>query len=98
MIVPGRYTVQLNVDGHIQEHAVTITMDPRVSTSAAGLREQYAVTSRLAIHASILNALNSQPPIDLTTYGAADDLAYNPAMHQAGAIGRFYNLGASYTF
>ncbi len=62
------------------------------------LYAQYAVTSRLAIHASILNALNSQPPIDLTTYGAADDLAYNPAMHQAGAIGRFYNLGASYTF
>ena len=41
---------------------------------------------------------DSQPPVDLETYGASGNDPYNPAMHQAGAIGRFYNLGASYTF
>jgi iron complex outermembrane receptor protein len=36
--------------------------------------------------------------VDLTTYGAAANLSYNPAMHQAGAVGRFFNLGATYTW
>ena len=48
LVVPGRYTVQLDVDGHVQERTVTVALDPRVSMSAAALREQYTVTHQLA--------------------------------------------------
>src|SRR5207302_1409746 len=62
------------------------------------LYAQYAFSKHLSVHAAILNVFDSQPPVDLETYGASGNDPYNPAMHQAGAIGRFYNLGASYTF
>jgi iron complex outermembrane recepter protein len=59
---------------------------------------QYAWSKSLTFHASILNVFGSTPPVDLQTYGASGGDAYNPAMHQAGAIGRFYNVGAIFTF
>jgi iron complex outermembrane receptor protein len=59
---------------------------------------QYALTKRFSVHASVLNLLGTEPPVDLTTYGASANLSYNPAMHQAGAVGRFFNLGATYTW
>jgi iron complex outermembrane receptor protein len=59
---------------------------------------QYAFTKNFSMHAAILNVLGTDPPVDLTTYGAAGNAPYNPAMHQAGAVGRFFNLGATYTF
>jgi iron complex outermembrane receptor protein len=68
------------------------------SFTTVDLYGQYKLTDKFNVHASILNVLGAEPPIDLTTYGAADDLAYNPAMHQAGAVGRFFNLGVTYTF
>ena len=51
------------------------------------------------MHGSILNVFGTQPPVDLQTYGAAfGNALYNPAMAQAGAVGRFFNVGATYTF
>ena len=41
---------------------------------------------------------NAQPPLDLATYGGGGGAAYDPAMHRAGAVGRFYLLGATYRF
>jgi len=58
----------------------------------------YAFTKNFSMHASALNVFGTQPPVDLNTYGASGNDPYNPAMHQAGAVGRFFNLGATYTF
>jgi iron complex outermembrane receptor protein len=62
------------------------------------LYAQYAFTKSFSVHGSVLNLLGTDPPLDMTTYGAAGNIPYNPAMHQAGAVGRFFNLGATYTF
>jgi iron complex outermembrane receptor protein len=56
------------------------------------------------IHGSVLNMFNRQPPVDLQTYGGttvgvpATQLPYNPSLHQIGAVGRFFNFGATYHF
>jgi iron complex outermembrane receptor protein len=47
------------------------------------------------VHASIDNVLDREPPTDLQTYAAP---GYNPSLHMAGAIGRFFNLGVRYVF
>ena len=62
------------------------------------LYAQYAFSKNFTVHASILNVLGTDPPVDLNTYGASGNDPYNPAMHQAGAVGRFFNVGATYTF
>jgi iron complex outermembrane receptor protein len=62
------------------------------------LYAKYAFTKNFDVHASVLNVFNEAPPLDLTTYGAPANLAYNPAMHQAGAVGRYFNVGATYSW
>lgn len=47
------------------------------------------------ISGSVQNALNKMAPFDPYTYGGTN---YNPAFHQSGAVGRFYTLGAKYSF
>jgi iron complex outermembrane recepter protein len=59
---------------------------------------RYDFSKNLSVHGSILNVFGQPPPIDLTTYGASGNDPYNPAMAQAGAVGRFFNIGATYTF
>jgi iron complex outermembrane recepter protein len=60
---------------------------------------QYKVNKNLTLRASVLNAFDRQPPIDVATYGNANNLtAYNATLHQAGAVGRFFSIGANYTF
>jgi iron complex outermembrane receptor protein len=50
------------------------------------------------VHGAVLNLFGESPPLDIQTYGVANGAAYNPAMHQAGAVGRFFNIGATYSF
>jgi iron complex outermembrane recepter protein len=57
----------------------------------------YKIGDHLTVHASMLNVFNQQPPLDYNTYGGGN-LPYNPSMHQAGAVGRFVNIGARYEF
>jgi iron complex outermembrane receptor protein len=59
---------------------------------------RYAFTKNFDVHASVLNLFGQAPPVDLQTYGASGNDPYNPAMHQAGAVGRFFNVGATFTF
>jgi photosystem II stability/assembly factor-like uncharacterized protein len=40
-VLPGKYIVKLTVDGKAYEQPLNVRMDPRVATSAAGLREQF---------------------------------------------------------
>jgi iron complex outermembrane receptor protein len=58
----------------------------------------YAFTKSFSLHGSVLNVFGTQPPVDLNTYGGSGNDPYNPAMHQAGAVGRFFNVGGTYTF
>ncbi|MEJ7624484.1 MAG: hypothetical protein WKF34_10880, partial [Pyrinomonadaceae bacterium] len=39
--MPGKFTVRLTVDGKTFEQQLNVRIDPRVTTSAAGLREQF---------------------------------------------------------
>jgi iron complex outermembrane receptor protein len=57
---------------------------------------EYAFNTHFRAHASVLNVFNEPPPLDLQTYGSAGN--YSNAFHDAGAIGRFFNLGVTYTF
>ncbi|HEV2441888.1 MAG TPA: hypothetical protein VGT07_05160, partial [Steroidobacteraceae bacterium] len=59
----------------------------------------YQLSDSLQFHASILNAFNKQPPADVETYGGGSGFyPYDPGLHQAGAVGRYFTLGASYEF
>jgi iron complex outermembrane recepter protein len=60
------------------------------------LYARYNVSDRLQVHASVVNAFNKAPPVDLTTYGSV--AAFNPSFHQAGAIGTLITVGANYKF
>jgi iron complex outermembrane receptor protein len=59
----------------------------------------YKINNNWTLNGTILNVFNRAPPIDVGTYGNASTLtAYNPAFHQAGAVGRFFSVGAKYRF
>jgi photosystem II stability/assembly factor-like uncharacterized protein len=47
-VLPGRYTVRLTVGGKVLTAPLTVLMDPRVTTIAAGLRQQHDMEVRLA--------------------------------------------------
>ena len=46
------------------------------------------------VRLAIANVLDSKPPSDFETYGA---IGYNP-LDYSGAIGRYFRVGAKYTF
>jgi iron complex outermembrane recepter protein len=56
---------------------------------------EYSFNDHFKVHASILNVFNTQPPLDLQTYGSAGN--YSNAFADAGAIGRFFSVGLTYT-
>jgi iron complex outermembrane receptor protein len=60
---------------------------------------RYRLTKNFDVHASVINVLNRQPPLDLESYGAGADLAYDTAFGgQTGAVGRFFTVGATFKF
>jgi iron complex outermembrane recepter protein len=69
------------------------------SFATTNLNATYKVNDNLTLRASILNVFDKQPPIDVATYGNAGPVvSYNASLHQAGAVGRFFSLGANYAF
>jgi iron complex outermembrane receptor protein len=59
----------------------------------------YKVGKNWVFYATVLNLFDRAPPIDTGTYGNASNLtSYNPALHQSGAVGRFFKGGVSYSF
>ncbi|MEO7495403.1 MAG: TonB-dependent receptor [Massilia sp.] len=59
----------------------------------------YKLTPAVTLHATVLNVFDRAAPIDVGTYGnATAQVAYNPAFHQSGAVGRFFNFGAAFQF
>jgi len=59
---------------------------------------RYNFTDKFSVHASVLNAFNRPPPLDAVTYGGGGGAAYSAALEQAGAVGRYFIVGASYKF
>ena len=45
---PGEYVVRLTASGAVRTQRLTLRMDPRVKTSAAALRQQLALSARIA--------------------------------------------------
>lgn len=69
------------------------------SFTTTNLNVQYKLSQNLTLKGSVLNLFDRQPPIDVATYGnSGTQTAYNASLHQAGAVGRFYSLGLTYTF
>ncbi|TQK10088.1 TonB-dependent receptor, partial [Herbaspirillum sp. SJZ107] len=69
------------------------------SFTTTNLNVQYKLSPNLTLRGAILNLFDKQPPIDVGTYGnSGTQTSYNASLHQAGAVGRFYSLGLSYTF
>jgi len=48
LVLPGNYTVRLKVAGHSYTTPLVVKMDPRVTTSPAGLQQQFDLQVRLA--------------------------------------------------
>jgi iron complex outermembrane receptor protein len=46
----------------------------------------------------VLNLFDKPPPLDLQTYDGDGGASFDGAFHDAGAVGRFYSIGATYTF
>jgi iron complex outermembrane receptor protein len=69
------------------------------SFMSTDLNVTYKMSKNLTLKASVLNLFDKAPPIDVATYGNANNLtSYNASLHQAGAVGRFFSVGASYQF
>ena len=69
------------------------------SFTSTDLNVTYKATKNLTFKMSVLNLFDKAPPIDVATYGNSSNLtSYNATLHQAGAIGRYFSLGASYSF
>jgi iron complex outermembrane receptor protein len=71
--------------------------------TSVDLTATYKLTPALTLHGTVLNLFNRQAPVDAQTYGGSSiapgsNLPYNPSLHQAGAVGRFFNVGLSYHF
>jgi iron complex outermembrane receptor protein len=65
------------------------------SFTTVDLYTKWSPDKHWAFHATVDNLFDRGPPIDLETYGAVN---YNPSLHLSGAIGRYFYVGASYTF
>jgi iron complex outermembrane receptor protein len=71
--------------------------------TSVDLTATWKLTPSLTLHGTVLNLFNRQPPVDAQTYGGSSiatgsNVPYNPSLHQAGAVGRFFNVGLSYHF
>jgi len=59
----------------------------------------YQLTTNFQLHASVTNLFNKQPPVDVQTYGSGSVfLPYDAALHQDGAVGRYFLVGFDYDF
>jgi iron complex outermembrane recepter protein len=62
------------------------------------LYTEYSFSRHFTVHGTVLNLFNKPPPLDMQTYGGGGGASFDGAFHDAGAVGRFYSIGASYAF
>jgi iron complex outermembrane receptor protein len=65
------------------------------SFTYADVYGQYQFSDRVQLTGTITNVTNRIAPLNTITYGGFN---YNPSLDQAGAVGRFYELGLRYTY
>ena len=73
---------------------------------STNLAINYRMTKEWTWNLSVANLFDSKPPIDMQTYGSTginsssnpSGAPYNPALHQTGAVGRYFTLGVNYRF
>lgn len=84
-----------------------LTVGPNTPSSFCGVKHfiytnfyaRYQVNGNLAVRASIQNAFNAQPPLDLASANSGSLFyPYSSAFSQAGVIGRYFTIGATYEF
>ena len=76
------------------------------SFTYTNLSGTYKINKAWTLNASVTNLFDKAPPVDVQTYGgtgannssAGTGSAYNPSLHQIGAIGRAFNVGLNYKF
>ena len=76
------------------------------SFTYTNLALQYKLNKAWTLSGSITNLFDKAPPIDAQTYGGTGansssngtGAPYNPSLHQIGAVGRYFNVGANYKF
>jgi photosystem II stability/assembly factor-like uncharacterized protein len=78
---PGRYTVRLRVDGRSFTRPLTLRLDPRVKTPAAGLQQLAALTREMydaaaAAHAAYRQARSLAAALDSLSEGGSDAAAF----------------------
>ncbi len=56
---------------------------------------QYVFNHHLRLNGTVANVTNRIAPLNTITYGGFN---YNPSLDQAGAVGRFYQVGVRYLF
>jgi len=65
--------------------------------TSVNLYGAYSINDHFQVHGSITNLFNTQPSVDLETYGGGALYRYT-TLQQEGAVGRFFLLGATLTF
>jgi iron complex outermembrane receptor protein len=65
--------------------------------TSVNLYAAYNLNDHFQVHGSVTNLFNSQPPVDLETYGGGA-LYHYTTLDQDGAVGRFFMLGATLKF
>jgi iron complex outermembrane receptor protein len=69
------------------------------SFTVTNLNLNYRISENLTLRGAILNLFDKEAPYDVGTYGNAGvGTSYNASLHQPGAVGRFFTIGANYTF
>jgi photosystem II stability/assembly factor-like uncharacterized protein len=69
LVLPGRYTMRLTVNGRVSEQPVVIKMDPRVHTTAAQLSAMHLASVTMA------GALDTVAKADLQAHATQEQLA-----------------------
>jgi iron complex outermembrane recepter protein len=65
------------------------------SFAYADVYGQYQFSDRVQLTGNVINVTNRIAPLNTITYGGFN---YNPSLDQAGAVGRFYELGLRYRY
>ncbi|HZU52113.1 MAG TPA: TonB-dependent receptor, partial [Sphingomicrobium sp.] len=55
----------------------------------------YKLTNGITLYGNVLNLFDAKAPVDPPNYAVAN---YNPTYTQAGAVGRFFRVGANFSF
>jgi hypothetical protein len=82
-VMPGTYTVRLTVAGRPMSKPLTVRMDPRVRTPAAGLQQQFSLSKKLY---DAMNRDRKTAAVLLPLYRALQDTDAAPSTQLIAAV------------